>query len=188
MNAVLRLLPLALLSACAAAPPAVTVVYPGPGDPAVDGFVDTSAVRAGPWISVSAVTGFDATRRSFPETYREQAERAFANLRQVLEAAGARMDDVVEITTYQLDMSRLGDTRQAKDAAFGAHRPAWTALGASGLPLPGMQMQVAARAYVSASAASVAPPVAKPAAPAPVPMEAPGSAAPQPRFNTRPGY
>lgn len=195
MNVVLRLLPIILLPACALQPPAPPAppmpqfITPESMRPASDWFGYSQAVRVGPWITVSAVPGFDIEKRGFPEAYPDQVAVAFANLKAVLEASGAGMNDVVEITTYQLDMLKFNDTIDAKNEAFGEHRPTWTALGAASLPLPSMQFQVSARAYVPEGRG---PGVTAPAQPvtaakveeaSPEPKEKP----PQ-RFMNRPGY
>lgn len=199
----LRLLPLAvLLSACAVAPPAP----PPPPPPAVPQFVVpegtefvsdlfgySQAVRVGPWVTTSAIPGFDIEKRGFPESYPEQVRAGFANLKRVLEAAGSSLDEVVEITTYQLDMEKFNDTIDGKNEAFGERRPTWTSVGAKSLPLPSMQFQVSARAWspngkvVSVPGQEMleaAPAAASPAA-KPEPKKKDNT---PPRFMNRPGY
>ncbi len=155
MIRVLRLLPLALLPACALMPPAPP---PPPAPvfvvPAGTEFVSqmlgySQAVKLGPWVTVSAQPGFDIQKKGFPESFPDQVAAAFSNLRLVLESAGATMNDVVEITTYQLDMDQFFAVVDGRNEAFGEHRPVWTAVGVKSLPLPSMQFQVSARAYVS---------------------------------------
>lgn len=170
-----------LLCACAStprpAPPAPVEYIVPPGGEFVSGlFGYSQAVRAGPWLIVSAQPGFDTAKRGFPEAFDDQVAAAFANLATTLQASGATMRDVVEITTYQLDMSTFDAVVDARNQAFGEHRPAWTALGVSGLPLPSMQFQVSARAWVGDAKS----PAASRAPAAPV-------RAPQ-RFMNRPGY
>lgn len=216
----LRLLPLVFLPACAMTPPAppapalpptpVAQFFIPPGTEfASELFGYSQAVRVGPWITVSAAPGFDIQKRGFPEAYADQVRAAFTNLQLVIEASGASMNDVIEITTYQLDMDKFNETVDGKNAVFGAHRPTWTAVGVKSLPLPSMQIQVSARAYTlnppatgeypavvpapvpaAAPAAGSAPAVAPVAAPAPA---APGKPVeqkkkPPERFMNRPGY
>lgn len=186
MILILRLLPVMLLGACALkppAPPAPQFIVPPGTEFVSDLFGYSQAVRVGPWVTVSAVPGFDIEKRGFPEVYEDQVAAAFANLKLVLEAAGAHMSDVVEITTYQLDMEKFNATVDGKNEAFGEHRPTWTAVGAAGLPLPSMQFQVSARAFspLAPGPAGSAPPPAK-ATPADTNADAPA------RFNSRPGY
>ncbi len=196
----LRLLPLVLLlSACAVAPPA-------PPPPAVPQFVVpegtefvsdlfgySQAVRVGPWVTTSAIPGFDIEKRGFPESYPEQVRAGFANLKRVLEAAGSSLDEVVEITTYQLDMEKFNDTIDGKNEAFGERRPTWTSVGAKSLPLPSMQFQVSARAWSPNGKVVVIPGQGEPEA---APPAAATAAKPEPkkkdntppRFMNRPGY
>lgn len=183
-------LPVFLLSACALQPPAPPLpeyITPERMKPASDWFSYSQAVRVGPWITVAAVPGFDIDKRGFPESYPEQVAAAFANLKEILAAAGAGMNDVVEITTWQLDMNTFNDTVDARNEAFGEHRPAWTAVGAASLPLPSMQFQVSARAYAPLGRVPTAPSQPVPAAATQAEATAPQDK-PPPRFMNRPGY
>ena len=158
MLKVFRLLPIALLPACAALQP---VAPPPPAPPPAPVFVVpegtefvstlfgySQAVRVGPWITTSAIPGFDIEKRAFPKDFEDQVAAAFELLEAVLKAAGASMDDVTEITTYQLDMEQFFKTVDARNEAFGEHRPTWTPVGVTGMPLKAMQFQISARAYV----------------------------------------
>jgi len=216
MTRVLRLLPLAvLMSACAMAPPAPPpraapprpvvpqFVVPAGTEFVSDLFGYSQAVRVGPWVTTSAIPGFDIEKRGFPESYTEQVSAGFANLKRVLEAAGSSMDEVVEITTYQLDMEKFNDTIDGKNEAFGERRPTWTPVGAKSLPLPSMQFQVSARAWspngkvvviLGEEGAEAGPAAAAPAAAAPAPDAETEPPPPKkkdttpPRFMNRPGY
>ena len=195
MIRILCLLPVALLSACATlmpppppppAPPpplAPEFIVP-PGTEFASGlFGYSQVVRVGPWVTVSAQPGFDIAKRAFPEDFLGQVDAAFANLKMVLEASGASMNQVVEITTYQIDKTDFNLVVDGRNEAFGEHRPAWTALTVVGLPLPDMQFQVSARAYSPPAAGSV------PAGPAATPEAAPAKTVKPPqRFMNRPGY
>ncbi|THG31685.1 RidA family protein [Naasia lichenicola] len=58
----------------------------------------SQGVRVGSHISVSGLVGIDATTgRLAGPTIQEQTRQALANCRHVLEAAGATLDDVVEV-------------------------------------------------------------------------------------------
>lgn len=187
MIRLLRLLPLALLPACAqqpVPPPQPEFIVPPKAEYVSELFGYSQAVRVGPWITVSAVPGFDLQKLGFPEAYTDQVAAAFANLKMILEASGAVMDEVVEITTYQLDMEKFNDTVDGRNEAFGLHKPTWTALGVKSLPLPSMQFQVSARAYVPVPRTAPAP-VTIPAKAEKTATEAQSLPAP---FNIRPGY
>lgn len=179
-----------LVAGCATQPPAPPPPVPQYVVPAGTEFVSdlfgfSHAVRVGPWVTTSAIPGFDTQARAFPEDYPSQVRAAFDNLKRLLEAAGARMDEVVEISTQQLDMEQFNATVDGKFAAFGEHKPTWTAIGVKSLPLPSMQFQVSARAW-SPNGKVVDTPAAEGAAVAPPPPAEP--AKPPQRFMNRPGY
>lgn len=158
MTRVLPLLAAFLLAACAnhpfapptpppPPPPATEFIVPAGTEFVSDLFGYSQAARTGGWINVSAQPGFDTATRGFPEDFSAQVQAAFHNLEAVLKAAGAELTDVVEITTYQLDMTKFNDVVDVRAEVFGEHRPTWTAVGVKELPLPSMQFQVSARAF-----------------------------------------
>lgn len=91
-------------------------------------------VRVGDRVIVSGVPA------SGEGTYEEKIRGMYTRVRELLESAGATIDDVVELTTFHV---------QPKDSAafraeferympihrefFGEHRPAWTAVGTTAL-------------------------------------------------------
>jgi enamine deaminase RidA (YjgF/YER057c/UK114 family) len=78
----------------------------------------------------------------------DQFRQAFANVATVLEQAGCGWSDVVEMTTFHVDlMANLRAFVQAKDEVVGEPYPAWTAIGVSELAMPGglVEVRVTAR-------------------------------------------
>lgn len=142
------------LGACATTPP------PPPPPPKPQFFVPagtefvsdlfgySQAVKTGPWVTISAQPGFDIEKRGFPEDFRAQVTAAFKNLELSLKAAGAKLSDVTQLTSYMLDTEKFNDVVDVKGEFFGEHKPTWTVVGVKGLPLPQMQFQVSAVAYV----------------------------------------
>jgi enamine deaminase RidA (YjgF/YER057c/UK114 family) len=60
-----------------------------------------------------------------------QTIQAFENLKKVLEAAGALLSDVVDLTTFHTDMRDLPSFIEIRDRYLTTHpMPAWTAIGA----------------------------------------------------------
>ncbi len=62
-----------------------------------------------------------------------QARQTFANLRDVLAAAGASMSDIVKLTYYVTDMTRWEDVAAARAVALDGHLPASTTVEVSRL-------------------------------------------------------
>jgi enamine deaminase RidA (YjgF/YER057c/UK114 family) len=88
------------------------------------------AVKVGNTVYVSGQIGRDSTMRLVGDR-EAQMVQAFDNLQLVLEAAGATLADVVDLTTFHTDMRDLPLFMQVRDRYLQSHpRPAWTAVGA----------------------------------------------------------
>lgn len=85
------------------------------------------AVRAGDFVYVS---GVPAGRRADETSDEPGIERAFQGVRRSLQTAGADWDDVIEITTYHVDLPGQFETfTRVKDRYVGGPPyPAWTAI------------------------------------------------------------
>ncbi len=89
------------------------------------------AYRVGDTLYVSGVIG----RGDDPAS---EFENAFASLGAVLDAAGFSYDDVVDMTSFHINMSEtLGAFMAARDAVMSEPWPAWTAIGCTELAMPG---------------------------------------------------
>lgn len=108
-----------------------------------DQFHFSQGVAVGNTVYVSGQGGFDEQLR-IADDADEQARQAFRNIARVLEEAGASLDDVVELTSYHLDMERMPGVVAAMREAFPRHQPAWTAVGVTRLALPQMQVEIKA--------------------------------------------
>ncbi|HEY3987378.1 RidA family protein [Cedecea sp.] len=65
------------------------------------------------------------------------------NVRIVLAEAGCNFEDVVEMTTYHVEMKQHMDVfRRVKDAVFPRGHCAWTCIGVSELARPGLLVEV----------------------------------------------
>lgn len=113
------------------------------------------AVKAGNTIYVSGQIGRDA-HMQLVEGREAQIVQAFENLKQVLEAAGACLADVVDLTTWHTDLRDLPLFMQVRDRYFSgdapACYPAWTAIGAHMLcGSPGYIIEIKAVAVLRGS-------------------------------------
>jgi 2-iminobutanoate/2-iminopropanoate deaminase len=110
------------------------------------------AVEAGGWIYVSALFGADPETHAIPDDARAEAERLFANLAAILEAAGAGLGDVVRMGIVMRALPRGRPLfNQVWAEQFGEHRPARSAVEASDFGRPGenARFMVEATAFVS---------------------------------------
>ncbi|MFO1312525.1 MAG: RidA family protein [Burkholderiales bacterium] len=80
---------------------------------------------------------------------RAQFEAAFENLRLVLAEAGCTFDDVVDMTTYHVDMDAHWPVfREVKNRVLPHGKFPWTAIGVSALADPAFLLEVKATACV----------------------------------------
>ena len=90
------------------------------------------AVEAGGWIYVSALFGAAPDGHAISDDATAEAEQLLDNLEAILEAAGARLDQVVRVG---IAMRHLQRDRPAFNAVwvrrFGDHRPARSAIESS---------------------------------------------------------
>lgn len=96
----------------------------GPRDPA------TNAIPGNEYFADGRVSRYDIAA---------QARAVFANVRAVLEASGARWEDLVDVTVFLTDMERDFAAYNAAWAEFfpdPANAPCRTTLGITALPTP----------------------------------------------------
>lgn len=108
-----------------------------------DKFRYSPAVKSGDLLFLAGQVGRDEELNVI-EGKEAQFTQAFENLKKVLAAAGATMDDVVDMVSYHTDMRDLGLFIQVRDRyVTNAERyPAWTALGVSALAMPGLFAEI----------------------------------------------
>lgn len=87
---------------------------------------------------------------SVPESFDEQADHVFMNLRACLSAHGIDMESVVKITTFIVSGQDAQAMRDVRQRHFGDHRPASTAVFVPQLISPGYLLEVEAIAVKQA--------------------------------------
>lgn len=129
------------------------------------------AVRVGDWVIISGIPA--GGEGSYEDKIRHMYQRAV----ELLEASGATIEDVVELTSYHLESTGAQQFRAEFERYmpvhrefFGEHRPAWTAVGTTALLSPSavVEMRLVAVAgsgrnsrvvsKVTAAAAAAGPP------------------------------
>ena len=97
------------------------------------------ARRVGQLLFLSGIGPRDARDDSIPADFPAQCHSVFANVRAVLEASGARWQDLVDVTVYLTDMARDFKVYNAVWAEYfpdAASAPCRTTLGITALPTP----------------------------------------------------
>ncbi|NUO62928.1 MAG: RidA family protein [Gemmatimonadaceae bacterium] len=105
---------------------------------------DRAPAAIGPYSQAIAANGFlftagqiaidPATGQVVEGDVVAQSERVLANLRAILEAGGAAMNDVVKTTVFLADMADFPRMNEVYAKAFGQARPARSTVQAAGLP------------------------------------------------------
>ena len=113
-------------------------------DPAPNGYSHAVVASGGRRIvMIAGQGGEDASGRLSPR-FADQVKQAYANLRRVLDAVGARPGQVAKLTTYVAgyEQAMLPVMTEHVKNMFGAALPAQTLVPVSRLALDGMQFEV----------------------------------------------
>ena len=126
-----------------------TVVIPAGRDAAYDKYHYAPAIRVGDMVIVSGIPGDQGA------TYEEKIHHLFEELKTTLQAAGAQMDDVVEIDTYHSAVRNTAEfDAEFKEFSsvyndyFPKGYPAWTAVGTTALLNPDAPVEMRAVAII----------------------------------------
>ena len=112
------------------------------GRHAYDNYHFAPAVRGGGLTILSGQIGAGADGK-VPETAEEEFRNAWRAIGGVLEAAGLGYEDILELTSYHVDMPRhMGKFMKVKDEFLQAPWPAWTAIGITALANPDARAEI----------------------------------------------
>ena len=78
---------------------------------------------------------------------REQTRAVIENVRDILASAGAQLEDVVEVTTYLINMNDFAAYNEIYGEHFGYDGPARTTVAVHQLPHPHLLIEIRAVAY-----------------------------------------
>ena len=118
-------------------------VFP-PGKQAIyEQYGYSAAVKSGGFLFVSGQVGVDDTGAAVSPAS-AQFDQAFENLRKVLHAANCTFDDIVDVTSFHVDMFDHFDAfAAAKEKAFPDRPyPNWTAVGVVNLADPALLAEI----------------------------------------------
>ena len=103
----------------------------------------TSARRSDNTIAGAAVDGFGMTNLDI----REQTKAVIENIRDILRNAGAQLEDLVEVTTYLVNMNDFAGYNEVYGEYFDYDGPARTTVAVHQLPHPHLLIEIRAVAY-----------------------------------------
>ncbi|WP_375499329.1 RidA family protein [uncultured Nostoc sp.] len=125
-------------------------------------------VKVGNTLYISGQVGRDENLQ-IVKGIEAQFVQAFENVKKVLDAGGSTFDDVVEMITYHVTGTGLGEFQaeatafnkslhiipflqlfmQVKDRYFTNNYPTWTGIGVTGLSTPGLIVEIKCTAVLS---------------------------------------
>ncbi|MEO1242338.1 MAG: Rid family hydrolase [Pseudomonadota bacterium] len=124
----------------------------GPDDhPFVEAFRAAPAVRAGDFVYISGVVGgIRNDEERTPEAYEAAIRDAMQRVEAALEPAGASWRDVIEMTTFHVDMREHQEIFKTVREEFITDKPypAWTGIGVEKLWADGLFVEIRVVAYV----------------------------------------
>ncbi len=109
----------------------------------------SQGIKAGDLIFVSGQLPMTPGGELITDDITAAADRSLQNVRAVLEAAGASMDDVVKVTVFLADMADFGAMNEVYKRYFTEPYPARAAIAVKELP-KGAPLEIEAIAVVSA--------------------------------------
>ena len=109
----------------------------------------SQAVKAGPFVYVSGIVGMDPSTGSLAgETIQEQTRQSLTNCQAILEAAGASIEDVVEVGVLLTRSDDFVGLNEEYVRWFPADPPT-RYVARLGVDLPGLLVSIRMTAYVA---------------------------------------
>ena len=99
-------------------------------------------------VFVSGQAGRDPATGTIAPDVTGQTEQVLKNIATILEAAGTSLQHVIRCGVFLVDMKEFPKMNEVYARTFGAHRPARTTVEVSGLPGPGLLVEIDAIAYI----------------------------------------
>lgn len=123
---------------------------PGVAPPIRPYYSNCVKATAGPLLFVSGQVGVDKTGKIVGVgDARAQTAQALENIRELLAAHGATMDDIVKVTVFITDMRYFDDVAEVRLRYFPGNGPASTIVEVSKLALRDLLVEIEAVAVVA---------------------------------------
>ena len=108
----------------------------------------SQGVKAGPFLFISGMVGIDPSTGSLAgDTIQDQTRQALSNCDAILQAAGAGMDDVVEVGVLLTNPADFGGMNEEYARRFPARPPA-RYVTKLGVDLPGLLVSIRMTAFI----------------------------------------
>lgn len=108
-----------------------------------DTFGFSQAVQAGNLLFIAGQVALDPDGNIVGKgDMKAQARQVFENTKTLLEAAGASFDDIVDLTLFVVDMSRIKEIREARSQYLTGDPPSMTAVGVTRLIMPELLLEM----------------------------------------------
>lgn len=109
------------------------------------------AVQVGELLFIGGQVALDGDGRPVaPGDVRAQAKYAFERMRELVQAAGGGMDDVVDIISLHKDAREMDTVFEVAREFFTSDYPAWTAVASTGFQEPELLVSIRAIAHLGA--------------------------------------
>jgi len=128
-----------------------TSVVPDSMSDIVERFNYSPAVRVGPWLYVAGQVGRDAGMNIITPL-EDHLVQAWENVGTVLRAAGADYSNIIDLTTWHIDLHAQRTTFQQVMNRYIVPgvgvAPAWSSFEAVNLSFPGLLVEIKAIAFI----------------------------------------
>ena len=108
-------------------------------------------IVVGNLVFVSGQSGREPGTGNIEPGVEAQTEQVLENIAAILEAAGSNLAHVIRCGVFLVDMGEFQKMNAVYARVFGDHRPARTTVEVSGLPGPGLRVEIDAIAIVPAA-------------------------------------
>ncbi len=102
----------------------------------------SQGAEAGGTVYTAGQLGLDPATGTFPDGIEAQTLAALTNVRNIVEAAGLRMTDIVKVTVFLTKMSQFDAMNTVYKRFFDGHKPARTTVGVAELPRPAALVEI----------------------------------------------
>jgi 2-iminobutanoate/2-iminopropanoate deaminase len=106
------------------------------------------AVIVGNLVFVSGQSGRDPRTDRVAPDVETQTEQCLRNVQTILKSAGTDLSHVVRCGVFLVDMKEFPKMNEVYARMFGGHRPARTTVEVTGLPGPGLRVEIDAVAVI----------------------------------------